>query len=148
MDYRVRAREFLERSREERRRLEAEIRTIGEIIGKLEALVESDRPASEENGTPRDIESHPSSSPSPRQEVLAPPDEGTIPVGEAAESVLREKGGPVSLDELYRALSARPEIAPSKDLKNAIRVALIRRRPRVVSDRRGWFRYAGETPDR
>lgn len=152
MDYRVRAREFLERSREERRRLEAEIRTIGEIIGKLEALVESDRPSSEENGTPRDIESHPSSSPSPRQaprqEVLAPPDEGTIPVGEAAESVLREKGGPVSLDELYRALSARPEIAPSKDLKNAIRVALIRRRPRVVSDRRGWFRYAGEIPDR
>ena len=148
MDYRVRAREFLERSREERRRLEAEIRTIGEIIGKLESLVEGESPFSEETLIPQKVVSHPPSFPSPNSEVPSASDGGTIPVGEAAEAVLRQKGGPVSLDDLYRALSARPEIAPSKDLKNAIRVALIRRRPRVVSDRRGWFRYAGETPDR
>ena len=148
MDYRVRAREFLERSREERRRLEAEIRTIGEIIGKLEFLVEGESPFSEETSIPQKVVSHPPSFPSPNPEVPSASDGGTIPVGEAAEAVLRQKGSPVSLDDLYRALSARPEIAPSKDLKNAIRVALIRRRPRVVSDRRGWFRYAGETPDR
>ncbi|MHB8369531.1 MAG: hypothetical protein ACYDBP_07555 [Leptospirales bacterium] len=63
------------------------------------------------------------------------------PVGEVAEEILQGHSEGMSLDELYLAMKDLAEIAPSRDLKNAIRVALIRRRPQVVSPRRGWFRW-------
>lgn len=63
------------------------------------------------------------------------------PVGEVAEKILQGHPGGMSLDELYLAMKDLTEIAPSRDLKNAIRVSLIRRRPQVVSPRRGWFRW-------
>ena len=66
------------------------------------------------------------------------------PVGEVAEEMLQRHPGGMSLDELYQAMKDFSEIAPSRDLKNAIRVALIRRRPQVVSPRRGWFRWEGK----
>ncbi len=63
------------------------------------------------------------------------------PVGEVAEEILKERPEGVSLDELYRIMVARRDIPSSRDLKNAIRVSLIRRKPQVVSPRRGWFRW-------
>lgn len=67
------------------------------------------------------------------------------PVGEVAEEILKERPEGMSLDELYRIMVGRADIPSSRDLKNAIRVSLIRRRPQVVSPRRGWFRW--EDPD-
>ncbi len=144
MGYRERAQEFLDRSREERRRLEEEIRTIGEIIERLESLLAGASRPEDDGATSPDSLSISPTLPFPERELPAAEGNGRIPVGEAAEAYLRNKGEPASLDEIFRALSGRPEVAPSTDLKNAIRVALIRRRPRVVSERRGWFRYAGE----
>ena len=63
------------------------------------------------------------------------------PVGEVAEELLRDRPEGMSLDELYRIMVGRKDIPSSRDLKNAIRVALIRRKPQVVSPRRGWFRW-------
>ena len=63
------------------------------------------------------------------------------PVGEVAEEILKERPEGMSLDELYRIMAARRDIPSSRDLKNAIRVSLIRRKPQVVSPRRGWFRW-------
>ncbi len=65
------------------------------------------------------------------------------PVGEVAEELLRARPEGMSLDELYRIMVGRGDIPSSRDLKNAIRVSLIRRRPQVVSPRRGWFRWEG-----
>ena len=134
MDYRKMALAFLERSKEEQRRLESEIRTIGDIIRRLESLVAG--------------EPSPDAPPvvfsTPPDPIPPLPMEGHIPVGEAAEILLRERVVAMSLEELFRTLGGRADIAPSRDLKNAIRVALIRRRPRIVSERRGWFRFAGE----
>ena len=135
MDYRKMTLAFLERSKEEQRRLESEIRTIGDIIRRLEELV---------CGEPSSPDLPPVVPLTPSAPAPSLPVEGHVPVGEAAETLLRERGVAMSLEELYRALADRPDIAPSRDLKNAIRVALIRRRPRIVSERRGWFRYEGE----
>ena len=68
------------------------------------------------------------------------------PVGEVAEEILKERTEGMSLDELYRIMLGRTDIPSSRDLKNAIRVSLIRRKPQVVSPRRGWFCWvsAGE----
>ena len=63
------------------------------------------------------------------------------PVGEVAEELLRARPEGMSLDELYRIMVGRGDIPSSRDLKNAIRVSLIRRRPQIVSPRRGWFRW-------
>ena len=63
------------------------------------------------------------------------------PVGEVALELLMERPEGMSLDELYRIMVGRKDIPSSRDLKNAIRVALIRRKPQVVSPRRGWFRW-------
>ncbi|MGC8529675.1 MAG: hypothetical protein ACP5OP_05680 [Leptospirillia bacterium] len=63
------------------------------------------------------------------------------PVGEVAEELLKERRDGMSLDELYRVMAGRTDIPASRDLKNAIRVSLIRRKPQVVSPRRGWFRW-------
>ena len=63
------------------------------------------------------------------------------PVGEVALELLKERPEGMSLDELYRIMVGRKDIPSSRDLKNAIRVALIRRKPQVVSPRRGWFRW-------
>lgn len=63
------------------------------------------------------------------------------PVGEVALELLMERPEGMSLDELYRIMVGRKDIPSSRDLKNAIRVSLIRRKPQVVSPRRGWFRW-------
>lgn len=70
------------------------------------------------------------------------------PVGEVAEEMLRERQEGMSLDELYRVMVERTDIPFSRDLKNAIRVALIRRKPQIVSPRRGWFCWASLSNDR
>ena len=146
MDFRMSAREFLGRSREELRRLEREMRAINEIIGGLEALLQdkTDREFSGEGGSAAPLSDPLSSSPSPGTLPTKSAREGLIPVGEMAEALLREKGEAMSLEALYLAIKERPDVVSSRDLKNAIRVALIRRRPRIVSERRGWFRFAGE----
>ncbi|MCL5284529.1 MAG: hypothetical protein M1313_02050 [Nitrospirae bacterium] len=149
MDYRLRAQEFLGRSRMELERLASEMRTIGEIVRRLEALLEDENVQEvPRNPTPAAPPPAPPSPTGPSGPGI-PPDnkkDGLIPVGEVALALLRERGEAMSLDELFRAMEGRPDVAPSRDLKNAIRVALIRRRPLIVSERRGWFRYAGEEP--
>ena len=146
MDFRMSARQFLGRSREELWRLESEMRAVREIILRLEALLEDrkDQESSGEAGAAAHPEAPPSPSPSSGTIPGKTGKEGLIPVGELAEALLREKGGAMSLEALYLAIKGRPDVVFSRDLKNAIRVALIRRRPRVVSERRGWFRFAGE----
>ncbi len=146
MDFRMSAREFLGRSREELRRLESEMQAIREIIGGLEALLQNktDQESSGEEGSAAPFSAPPSPSPSSGMLPGKSAREGLIPVGELAEALLREKGEAMSLEALYLAIKGRPDVVFSRDLKNAIRVALIRRRPRVVSERRGWFRFAGE----
>jgi len=151
MEYRSEALLFLERSREEIRRLEGEIRRLSEIIVRLETLTDSGERRTPEKEPPNQKEraipapSPPVPSPLP---VAPPPEKGGDastgpfrPVGEVAEEILRKQDGPVSLEELYRQMKDRPDMAPSRDLKNAIRVSLIRRKPRILPDRRGWFRY-------
>ena len=146
MDFRMSARQFLGRSREELWRLESEMRAVREIILRLEALLEDrkDQESSGEAGAAAHPEAPPSPSPSSGTIPGKTGKEGLIPVGELAEALLREQGEPMSLEALFLAIKGRPEVLPSRDLKNAIRVALIRRRPRIVSERRGWFRFAGE----
>ena len=146
MDFRMTAREFLGRSREEIRRLESEMQAIREIIGSLEALLQdkTGQESSGEEGSAAPFSAPPSPSPSSGMLPGKSAREGLIPVGELAEALLREKGEAMSLEALYLAIKGRPDVVFSRDLKNAIRVALIRRRPRVVSERRGWFRFAGE----
>lgn len=146
MDFRMSAREFLGRSREELRRLEREMQAIREIIVGLEALLQekTDRESSGEEGAAAPSSAPPSPSPSSGSLPEKSPREGLTPVGELAEALLREKGEAMSLEALYLAIKGRPDVVSSRDLKNAIRVALIRRRPRIVSERRGWFRFAGD----
>ncbi len=146
MDFRMSARQFLGLSREELWRLESEMRAVREIILRLEALLEDrkDQESSGEAGTAGPPEAPPSPSPSSGTLPGKTGKEGLIPVGELAEALLREQGEAMSLEALFLAIKGRPEVLPSRDLKNAIRVALIRRRPRIVSERRGWFRFAGE----
>ena len=146
MDFRMSAREFLGRSREELRRLELEMQAIREIIVGLEALLQNktDQESSGEEGSAAPFSAPPSPSPSSGMLPGKSSREGLVPVGELAEALLREKGEAMSLEALYLAIKGRPDVVFSRDLKNAIRVALIRRRPRVVSERRGWFRFAGE----
>ena len=151
MEYQREARLFLERSKDEVRRLEAQIRQLADIIVRIEALVHTppDSRIPKEEGAASSPEIVSSSilppSPSPPDEPRAmEPSPRIRPVGEVAEEILKVRGEAVSLDDLYRTMKNRPDLSPSSDLKNAIRVSLIRRRPRILSERRGWFQYMKE----
>ena len=154
MEYQREARLFLERSKDEVRRLEAQIRQLADIIVRIEALVRTPP----DSGVPKEegaaLVSSPEivsssilpPSPSPPDEPRAmEPSPRIRPVGEVAEEILKVRGEAVSLDDLYRTMKNRPDLSPSSDLKNAIRVSLIRRRPRILSERRGWFQYMKES---
>jgi hypothetical protein len=154
MEYQREARLFLERSKEEVRRLEAQIRQLADIIVRIEALVRTPP----ESGVLKEEEPALVSSPDVVSSSTLPPSFSPAdkppamdpspmvrPVGEVAEEILKIRGEPVSLDDLYRTMKDRPDLSPSSDLKNAIRVSLVRRRPRILSERRGWFQYVKES---
>ena len=166
MEYMREARLFLVRSKEEVRRLENQIGRLDEIIARLEVVLgaemdcepilervreESPRTAPKSGPEPVSPASFfpppPPVPPSPVSppEVLLRKTQDLRPVGEIAEEILKERETSVSLEDLYQAMKDRPDLSPSLDLKNAIRVSLIRRKPRIVSERRGWFRYVRES---
>ncbi len=142
MGYRETAQEFLDRSREELRRLENEMALVNTVVHTLEKALEAEKAPEPASIPPRPSPSRlfPQFSPSMPPEE-SPPSGDRKPVGEIAEALLRERRAPMSLEELYQLMKGRRDILASSDLKNAIRVALIRRRPRIVSEKRGWFRY-------
>lgn len=150
MDYREESLKFLQRSRAELLRLEEEAEKVAEIVAGLEALLSgspSPAPMNEEKSpAPPRIPPVPTpAAPAPPPPVFPGAGRTLRPVGEVALALLSE--GPeegMSLEVLYQLMKERADLAPSSDLRNAIRVSLIRRRPTVVSPRRGWFRLVRE----
>jgi hypothetical protein len=142
MEYQSEAALFLRKSKEELRRLEEQLRRLSEIIARLEVFLlgREENGGTEEGATER----VPTLTLLDSSTDLLPdstPPTGFRAVGEIAEEILKMHGAAMSLDDLYRRMKDRPDLPPSQDLKNAIRASLIRRRPRILSERRGWFRY-------
>ena len=141
MIYQQRIREFIESSQTEIERLKNQIQEISEIIDRLQRMEETE--STQHSDPTQDLSPPPSPTLLPHLPIDERAEKNKKSVGDIAESLLKEQKVAMSLEELYQNMKDRKDIHSSSDLKNAIRVGLIRRRPRVISERRGWFRYVG-----
>ncbi len=142
--------DFLSGLRDEIVRLERDLVKLKKVREALEDFLSDD--------PPQDSPASPSSSFSPPDSPLfssslpateSIPLPSGRPIGEMALSLLESEDRPFGLDELAEKIRADlgEGVSVSADLKNAIRVALLRRPHRVEREKRGLYRLKKTTSD-
>jgi hypothetical protein len=137
--------DFLSGLREEIVRLERDLGKLKKVQAALEDFLSPDPPE-----TPKP----PRASPDPTGEIpssFLSPVSGSVsssrPIGDLAIGILQSEDRPFGLDELAEKIRTDLGEQNSADLKNAIRVALLRRSHLVERERRGLYRLKKHTSD-
>ena len=148
--------DYLSLVRQEISRHERSILRLKELESSLESLIRegpeipspppSPGPSSPPvTKTPPDLPPPPSPSPSfltpISREASA---DGSI--GDLAIRVLRSEDRSFDLNEIAERIRSEAKVPDSRDLKNAVRVALVRRKGHVLHEGRGLYRLATFTP--
>lgn len=82
---------------------------------------------------------------SPHSSFLTPtsrPTDAPESIGEIAIRILRSENRPFDLNEITERVGAEAHVPDSRDLKNAVRVALVRRKDQVIHEARGLYRFS------
>ena len=138
MDFSTQSIRFQEEIRKEISRLEHEILRLREIERLIGTCLANDiQPSSASFTKPENL--LPRSTPA----FLSPPSFQSHPasIGEEALRILRSDNRDFTLDEITALLSSGSGAPNSRDLKNAVRVALVRRKDQVLHTGRGQYRF-------
>ncbi len=143
MDFSTQSIRFQEEIRKEISRLEHEILRLREMERLIGTFLESD--------------TQPSSAPFPKPENLLPRSKPAFlsppsfqahsaSIGDEALRILSSDNRDFTLDEITDLLSSGSGAPNSRDLKNAVRVALVRRKDQVLHTGRGLYRFRSTEP--
>ena len=138
MDFSIQSIRFQEEIRKEISRLEHEILRLREIERMIETYLESEpHPSSSQFTKPENL------APRSTRSFLSPPSfqSHSTSIGDEALRILRSENREFTLDEITHLLSSGSVAPNSQDLKNAVRVALVRRKGQVLHTGRGLYRY-------
>ena len=143
MDFSTQSIRFQEEIRKEISRLEHEILRLREMERLIGTFLESD--------------TQPSAAPFPKPENLLPRSKPAFlsppsfqahsaSIGDEALRILSSDNRDFTLDEITDLLSSGSGAPNSRDLKNAVRVALVRRKDQVLHTGRGLYRFRSTEP--
>ncbi|MHB8543462.1 MAG: hypothetical protein ACYC9S_05605 [Leptospirales bacterium] len=148
--------EYLSRVRQEISRHERSILRLKQMESSLESILqEAPEPLPPSSPSPfpslapdRKDSRDPLPPPAPLSSFLTPtsraPDSSES-IGEMAIRILGSENRPFDLNEITERIRSEGVLPPSRDLKNAVRVALVRRKDHVLHEGRGLYRLAGFT---
>lgn len=141
MDFTIQSIRFQEEIRKEISRLEHELLRLKEIEHRIATYLigNIDSASAGITADSNEIPKSPLSSSPPR-----PNRQGSI--GDDALRILRTENRDFSLDELTDRLASFSGAQESRDLKNAVRVALVRRKGQIFRTGRGLYRIRPSEP--
>ncbi len=147
--------DYLSRVRQEISRLERSLLRLKELASSLESFLQDTEPVhpspppllsplSASGPIPEPVPSHRSSSSFLTPISRTNASEGSI--GDLAIRILRSEDRPFDLNEIADRIRAEMKVPESRDLKNAVRVALVRRKGQVLHEGRGLYRFTPFLP--